>query len=428
MIIFRTFVTNHKTNYLKNTMKRIIVWGMASLCSLAVVGQEKNLSVTVNNKWNEPKKEEPVVVQFKALKDWKSLKIEVKSATVWEGNTEIPSQLDDLNRDGVFDELAFVADIPANAGKTFKVVLSSKSEKKNYPTRVHAQFKLSDKNKKTPEIQYLSVPGTTPDADIYSAIYSHGPSFESELTAYRVYFDNRQSLDLYGKINRQLELTETNFYTTKEQREKGFGCDVLWAGKSVSLGSFRGLENKEPAYVNKVALRSEGVLAYGPVRTVVEIADKDWEYNGTKLNMTQRYILYAGHRDVEVQVHFNEAEVKNQTFCTGVMKLETENVGFLEKDGLTGSWGNNVPDKGDTANVETVGLGVFVPQNYVTNTLEDANNYLVLLNTNGKRHLNYHLTFCAAKEKVGFQDSNSWFDYLKQWKKELQHPCTISIQ
>jgi len=272
-------------------MKRIITLGVASLCCLFIIAQEKSYSVTVSNSWNEQKKDEPVVIKFKNLKDWKNLKMEVKSAVVWDGNVEIPSQLDDLNRDGNNDELAFVADIPAKSNKTLRVVLSSQPSTKTYPAKVHAQMKLSDKNKKSPEIQYLSVPGNTPDADIYSALFGHGPCFESELTAFRVYFDNRQSIDLYGKIKRQLELTETNFYTPKEQREKGYGCDVLWAGKSVSVGSFRGWENNEPTYVNKVSLRSEGILAYGPVRTVVEIADKDWIYNGKKLNMTQRYIL-----------------------------------------------------------------------------------------------------------------------------------------
>ncbi len=409
-------------------MKRIITLGVASLCCLFIIAQEKSYSVTVSNSWNEQKKDEPVVIKFKNLKDWKNLKMEVKSAVVWDGNVEIPSQLDDLNRDGNNDELAFVADIPAKSNKTLRVVLSSQPSTKTYPAKVHAQMKLSDKNKKSPEIQYLSVPGNTPDADIYSALFGHGPCFESELTAFRVYFDNRQSIDLYGKIKRQLELTETNFYTPKEQREKGYGCDVLWAGKSVSVGSFRGWENNEPTYVNKVSLRSEGILAYGPVRTVVEIADKDWIYNGKKLNMTQRYILYAGHRDVEVSIHFEEADVKNETFCTGVMKLETENTGFVQNTGLAGSWGKNIPEKGEPDNVETVGLGVYVPQSYVGKTMEDSNNYLILLNTNGKKNLKYNLTFCAAKEENGYKDSKSWFDYLNKWKEQLQHTCNISIK
>ena len=418
----------YKFAYLKNAMKRIFALGVASLCCLFIIAQEKSLSVTVKNNWDEPKKDEPVVIKFKILKDWKNLSMKVKSVIVWDGDKEIPSQLDDLNRDGVNDELAFVIDVPSKSSKTLRISLSSKTTTTVYPARVHAQMKLSDKNKKNPEIQYLSVPGGTPDADIYSAIYGHGPCFESELTAFRIYFDNRQSIDLYGKIKRQLELAETNFYTPKEQRDKGYGCDVLWAGKSVSLGSFRGWENNEPSYINKVALRSEGILAYGPVRTVIEVADKDWEYNGKKLNMIQRYILYAGHRDVEVNIHFEEADVKNNTFCTGVMKLETENKGFIQKDGLAGSWGKNIPEKGEPDNVETVGLGVYIPQVYVSKTLEDSNNYLILLNTNGKKSLKYNLTFCAAKEEQGFKDSKSWFEYLNQWKNQLQHICSISIK
>lgn len=38
-----------------------------------------------------------------------------------EGRKEIPSQLDDLNRDRKMDELVFVADLPAHGRKHFRL-------------------------------------------------------------------------------------------------------------------------------------------------------------------------------------------------------------------------------------------------------------------------------------------------------------------
>lgn len=414
------------------TMKKTALFFVTCIaCNLSqsVWGQtkEQNISVTVQNDWIQEKKNEPIVIKLNQI----HADFTIHSATVWDGTKEIPSQTDDLNRDGEADELAFVIDLPAQSSKTLQVRFSSASAPTTYPAQVYAQMKLNDKGQKHPPIQYLSVPGTTPPKQIYSALAHHGPAFESDLVAYRIYFDNRQSIDIYGKKLRQLELETGNYYSSQALRkEKGYGNDVLWAGKTVSAGSFRGWENNEPQYIDKVSLRSEGILAYGPIRTVVEVDDRNWEYQGKKLNMTQHYILYAGHRDLQVNVSFKEPSVKENTFCTGVMKVEENNIGFLQPDGLAGSWGTNLPEKTDTINNprETVGLGVCVPKRYVSKTVEDDANYLVVVNTDGDRSLSYHLTFCAAKEENGFKGPNAWFAYLRQWQQALQHPCQITIK
>ena len=70
---------------------------------------EKTLTVEVSNEWTQNKTDEPVVIDLNNLKAG----FNIKSATVWEGNKEIPSQLDDLNGDARADELAFLIDMPA---------------------------------------------------------------------------------------------------------------------------------------------------------------------------------------------------------------------------------------------------------------------------------------------------------------------------
>ena len=412
-------------------MKRIttiLIAGLICGTSQSVWAQakEKNISVTIQNDWNQEKKNEPVVIKLNQL----NVNFAINSARVWDDNKEIPSQIDDLNRDGDADELAFVIDIPAKSAKTLKVTFPPQPATVTYPAQVYAQMKLNDKGKKNPSIQYLSVPGTTPAKEIYSALFHHGPAFESDLVAYRIYFDNRQSIDIYGKKLQQLELAKSNYYSSTELRKQGYGNDVLWAGKTVSVGSFRGWENNEPQYIDKVSLRSEGIIAYGPIRTIIEVEDRNWEYQGKKLNMKQHYILYAGHRDLQVNISFKEASVKENTFCTGVMKVEEQNVGFLQANGLAGSWGTNLPEKTDTINNprETVGLGVCVPKQYVNSTMENAANYLVIMDTDGGQNLSYHLTFCTAKENKGYKESKEWFAYLRQWQKELQHPCRITVK
>ena len=91
--------------------------------------QEKTLTVEVHNNWNQAKTDAPVVINLHDLHTG----FKIKSAVVMEGANEVPSQLDDLNRDRKMDELAFVTDLPAHGRKTFQITLSSEKSTKTYP-------------------------------------------------------------------------------------------------------------------------------------------------------------------------------------------------------------------------------------------------------------------------------------------------------
>ena len=262
----------------------------------------------------------------------------------------------------------------------------------------------------------------------YDAIYGHGAQWESELVGFRVYMDHRQSIDIYGKPTPQLVLDKTNFYSTREDIAAGLGCDILFAGPSVGAGSFRGYIDGRPTYVDSVEARGQRVIASGPVRAIVEVTDKNWYYAGKTLQMRQRYTIYAGHRDVEVDLQLTGADVNGLAFCTGVQKLEMDNEGLMDfTNGLVGSWGRNVPDKAAEDLIEGVGLGVSVDTRYLTSKKEDAYNYLDILHPiNGR--IRYHLAICALMERDGFKDAKSWFNWLHEWQAELNQPCTIKVK
>lgn len=408
-------------------MKRMIgLWGLLLLGSSNLLAQEnvRNLTVKISNPEKTVKADEPVVIRLKEL----GLEWNVCSAIVKDGSAEIPSQLDDLNQDGEADELVFLTDVPARGSKKIQVTLSAQPNSHKYTPRVYAQMKLNDKGQKFPKVLQVMVPGSDNVKHTYSMMYHHGVAFESELTGYRIYFDNRQSIDLYGKVRRQLELSTTNFYS-QNFVSQGYGCDVLWAGQSVGLGSFRGWDGNNPTYVDSVEIRGQRILANGPLRTVVEIVDRGWYYQGQTLSMTQRYTQYAGHRDVKVEIRFDRP-LHDVTFCTGVQKLETDNVGFILEDGLTGSWGSNLPDKKDSITFprETIGLGVYVAPRYIRSYLDHADNYLYILGNEGGTELSYHLTFCALKEEKGYRSMKEWTSHLKAWARRLSSPCKIEIK
>ena len=295
--------------------------------------------------------------------------------------------------------------------------------------QVYADMLLSDKNHGHKEIQSLSVPGSV---DVYDNLHHHGPAFESELVAYRLYFDHRQTVDIYGKRHQGLELKHTEFYPTADDIRNGYGDDVLWAGTTLSCGSFRGFANDAPSFIQPVDMRTERILEYGPDRTVVEIIDEGWEYDGQKLNMIQHYTLEAGRRDVRVDIDITGEKPFISPFCTGVLKFQGGSgmkSGHHPANQTAASWGSNwaygPKDTLDINRRATVGVAVCIPSKYITGGGESDENLFYLLGNKKPRkrfHVTYWLAFCSDKEEWegSMHSADEWFTWVNGWQQSLK--------
>ena len=402
-------------------MKRILY--LLLFLPMAAVAQQ-TITVNVSNPSKSVRNDESVVINLAPYGD-------IRSALVIVDGQEIPCQLDDLNQDENFDELCFLADLKGMEKKQYSVTLFTEGEPRTYPARVFAEMVLSNtkdkslkKNQQNNFIESITARGDA--AYTYNIQHHHGVDFESELNGIRIYFDERQTLDCYGKFKKQLELKETQFYTDKDQKAKGYGDDVLWVGQTFGLGAFRGWNGKEPTHVSPVKSRTQRIISYGPLRTIVEVIDKGWKVNADKapINMTLRYTQYAGHRDTDVDVFFNRS-VADYAFSTGIINVKNS-VEFSDKKGLRACWGTDWPST-DTINFkrETVGLGIYIPMKYVrSEEPSNKDNYAFVVGT-ADDHLQYKVIYCSDNETFGYHSAKEWFDFLAEWKKEVEKPIQV---
>lgn len=342
-------------------MKRILTLMLAActLCAAAELSaktQKNRYRVTVEGR----REACPVVIGD--VPEW------AQSATVRANGREIPSQLD-----LPLGELAFVADVDSAA--EFRVVYSSQPAKTVYPARVHAQMWLKNPDKTLLAADTLS----SEKDDMYRKLHHHGPAFESEHAAYRIYFDKKQTIDTYGKKLPRLELSETMWYPSPEQLAADYGYDNLRVFGSVGVGALKGwdAERGRMVHITDFKRREARILAKGPVRTVVEMRVEGWRYCGREIAMTSRYILYAGHGDVRVENQI-EGDYEGLLFTTGVMKMAEHKV--ERGDGVLAVFGRDFPEN-DTLKWEreSVALAVAVPRGQIVARTDDKTSYLFQL-------------------------------------------------
>ena len=408
-------------------MNKTLTTLLALLAAMPTFSQ-RAFDVTVENNYQKNKKNVPIVL---GLRDYGT---NVKSAMVTNDGKEIACQLDDLDQDGLYDELCFLTDIDGNSTKRFNITLYNEGKPRTYEPQVYVEMLLSNKKVKESNKQDLYISELTVDngTNPYWQLHHHGAAFENDMVAYRIYFDHRQTVDIYGKYKKRLELQQTQFYPDNKQKAAQYGDDVLWVGSTLGLGTLRGWDGQKPTMLENVDKRSQKIIARGPIRTIVEVKDKGWTPQSASpdtapIDMTTLYTLYAGRRECCIDVKFNKPAGDYQ-IATGFINVKNSTE-FSDKKGLRGCWGTDWPVSAKDSvghKRETVGLGIYIPEEYIASE-EPANkdNYAYVLNTKTD-NLHYKITFCSDNETFGYHTDKEWYNFLKEWKDDISHPVKIT--
>lgn len=261
-----------------------------------------------------------------------------------------------------------------------------------------------------------------PAIDTYHQLHHHGVAVESELMAYRIYFDKKQTIDPYCKRTPQLELAQSYWYPNDSLLAAGYGDDILRVSGTVGVGSVKYWNGTKQVHIEPVAERSQRIVRQTRNKATIEVAVKDWQVEGKNVQMAVQYTMQAGHRDMRCDVQLSE-EVKG--LCTGVQTIpakggkDTATI-MLQNGILLASWGTDWPVNDSVKYAkETVGLGIFIPKEFAGEQVHDRQNNLCLLKGT-KPH--FYLT-CVGATKENHPVATSateWYAYLRRWAKTLK--------
>lgn len=305
-----------------------------------------------------------------------------------------------------------------------------------------------------------TLPNYVGKGDTYHSLHHHGVAVESELMAYRIYFDKKQTIDPYCKRTPQLELAQSHWYPNDSLLALGYGDDILRVSGTVGVGSVKYWNGQKHVHIEPVAERTQRIVSQSRTSATIEVSVRGWQIPSDPrapsvpsplVNMTTRYTMRAGHRDLRCDVLLSDTL---SGLCTGVQTIPAKAPNHqsqitnikLQNGVLLASWGTDWPVN-DTVKYpkETVGLAVFIPHPYAGALVHDKQNLLCLLHLTGTEsagptaqrsysdngltaqrsemcHAHFYLTVCGAtKENHPVATSaEEWFTYLRRWAKNLR--------
>ena len=310
------------------------------LCAASLEGapQIKNIKVAVSNLGDGPRRAADIVISIAQLRkiapDFTpgAVIVTASDASTVEKDSstlqteELPSQVDDLDGDGKADELAFQLDLAPH--QTRIVTLSYGPQERIWRLR-------GDYEQRT------------------AALFSRkieGLGWESERVAFRVYFDSRNAIDLYGKRRPTLQLAmyASPDYTYHDESPEG--RDIYKVGDAIGIGSVAALVGGHVIKVADVKDRKWRILASGPVRAVVEMEYDGWNAGGKIIDLRSRITQWAGERGFTHTISANSAD--DFEFVTGLPAktgIEPVTSGKNSATAWMATWGDQVVAPGPTA-------------------------------------------------------------------------------
>ncbi len=374
----------------------------------------------------------PVVISLDSLS---CIPLEQRSSLVVLVNgDEVPSQCDDTNGDNIPDEVAFLLSLHKH--QPYTVQIRPATSRPDYPAQVWAEmyrkgniggeYRQHTAEGKTYGIKPVTTQTFFPADKSFRLMHHHGVAFESELMAYRIYFDTRQTVDVYAKRQPQLELPQSLWYPNDSLLALGYGDDVLKVANTIGVGSVRPCPANNLQKIEPFTSRTQRIIANGPVRTIVEVEVNGWKPRHASpdtLDMRVRYTIFACHRDVLCEVFLSDTLA---SLVTGVQRVGAGEYKYINNS--VASWGTDWPVN-DTVKYpkETVGLAVCVPQEYYRQPLTNRHNALIRFQT--AHYLHFYLTVVSQKENnPPAASSRQFWHFVKQWEKQLFHEQTLRQQ
>ncbi len=264
-----------------------------------------------------------------------------------QAKTPLLAQYDDLDGDGRWDEAALLLDFLPGEKMILQLSVADAPATIKAIVKAHVRHKRKEKNNLFgANLSIDSIPaGQVPTDFSKQALppfLTEGPSWENDKVGFRLYFDQRNGKDIWGKTTPAMVLDDVGKDTlTSYHHIAEWGMDVLKVGKSLGAGALA-LQYTDAAGKDTL-VRLGGIdmgkvvyekIADGPVRAIFRMQYPVWKMAASlpPLSLTEEVSIWGGQYFYESKVSVNNAPV-NAKLVTGIVNLHDLSLAALDTIG-----------------------------------------------------------------------------------------------
>ncbi len=356
-----------------------------------------------------------------------------KNLVVEDRGKSLPVQLLDMNRDGAADLLLTVLDLEAAAAVTLAVTEdAAKAGQQSFTRRTQAE--LSHKRggrwegRKYIGGEWTGVNELTPPpqhTDHSEFIRYEGPGIESDRVGYRVYLDERNGFDIFGKRVAEPVLHKVGLDGFASYHEPAdWGMDILKVGPSLGIGGYGYWREGKVERVSDVEGWTASVRQNGALQSQLGIHYKQWQVAGKKIDLDSSLTMRAGQELVHVRLKSSEPL---DNIAAGLVRHEGTQVltGEMEVTGdaytYLATWGPQSLDGGN------LGMAVLFQRRDLRALDADEFNHVAVLEPRGDV-LEYFFLAAWDGAENGIDSAEAFKSYLEQKVEMLTIEPRVSVR
>ncbi|WP_417941052.1 DUF4861 family protein [Flavobacterium sp. RS13.1] len=374
----------------------------------------------------------------------KAKEIEKSFPIILQNSDTIPAQVNDLDGDGKWDELFFVADFVAKEKKIVELKWTKTDPK--YIVKTSARFGKR-------EAENLSVQPATQEVLMANQVYkklgfqkyqTDGPTWENDKVGFRHYLDGRNSKDVFGKRNpiitpENVGISSTGAVEDNYHQMHDWGRDIFPVGTSAGLGGYGLLVGDEinrlgiliNDTINNVEKTTFKIVSEGPVNSVLSYKYQNWQASGNNYQVEETASIWPGMYGYKNTVSLNGLK-GNETLVIALSNINNQNplqvidsgdyVCFIQHDKLTyeRQW--------------ILGTAIIIPKNSYKGYIEApktgklTNSYLIKVSTKNNQPISYYpIAGWELSADQNFKDSAYFSNYVTTLAKQLSAKIEVQI-
>lgn len=358
-------------------------------------------------------------------------------------NKAIAFQTVDLNNDSTWDELVFLSSFKSIEKKSFtitKVVNQKLIHADTMQPFAHVRMKpkkADDSFGKS--VTNATMPYQNPPTDFSKnslpPYLTEGPGWENDKVAFRLYFDTRNTIDIYGKRIAGMVMDTIGDNTKSSYHNlSAWGMDVLHVVKSLGAGSLAIATKDQNGNDTLIRLGGKNIvketyqqLADGPFYAAFEM-NYEWKINDKPISIKQQISIWAGQYFYNSKVTISGAP-PNAKLVTGIADFYENKVDsfHLDKAAMLLSHGKQSENK------DELGLAIVIPhQNFYafseapTINSDVMQTHLIAQVLKDNEPVNYRFYSCWEKTDSNFASAGYFKNFIKEEAGKFSAPLQIN--
>ncbi len=298
----------------------------------------KEISLLVINPLDYQRNDAVLVLTREKISGWSKIpdgKVPVLSL---ESRDPLPCQLDDTDGDGIWDELFGLSDLGPFEEKTLLLTFISPEEYPGFKKRTNVRLAANQPG--FPELEKAErLEGVTYHNHSLTkeAYLMEGPAWENDKVGFRNYLDQRNGMDIFGKLTTEMVLDSVDIAgSTSYHEPAAWGMDVLQVGTSLGAGSIGYMYEDSIYRVGDNGSGTYELLFEGSQRSRFLLSYTHWEVENSPIDVTHYIEIVAGHNCYQCFVTYTGTE-KVIDLVPGIVNMKSDSLYVMNlNDKFTG--------------------------------------------------------------------------------------------